>query len=340
LHLNQKSKFENIFKFDLELIQQWLEEVINTEYSNSIMRSMILPIFANKIGKKLRPIITLNVFRAINGENISEEDSSKIKSICTAIEISHNASLLIDDVFDKDIIRRGEPSFHVKFGTFAALSAGYNLSAFVFDLATRTDNSKIVREIGKVGSALSSALFLSKDLVSNKVITEEFFLDVLYRKTTALFVTAAKCGALLATKDTTLIDKFTQFGEYFGTSYQLRDDVLAIIGSEKDLGKPIESDISNRFQSLITIEAMKTHNKEYLKILNEYYLQNINYSFDKIKHVLFETGAVQKVAEKTIELRDHALQILDEMPDSPSKTRLIDLTNRINFDKYSQYLNK
>ena len=68
---------------------------------------------------------------------------------------------------------------------FSGLS--FEASAFVFDLATRTDNSNVVREVGKVGSALSSALFMSKDLVSRDIISKEHFMNILFRKTTALF---------------------------------------------------------------------------------------------------------------------------------------------------------
>ena len=162
----------DVFQEDRELIENWITDVIAEEYKDSVMKDMILPLFASSNGKKLRPLIALYLYRLLAGE---ESDERKIQPLTAALEISHNASLIVDDIFDKDELRRGEESFFVKFGTFAALSAAYNLSAFVFDLATRTDNNLVVREIGRAGSALSSALYLSKDLVSDRIVSDKFF---------------------------------------------------------------------------------------------------------------------------------------------------------------------
>ena len=117
----------DIFSKDLDVVFNWITEYIEEEYKNSIMQKMILPLFANK-GKKLRPLMAIYIYRMIMGE---DQDNEKLKAICAAIEISHNASLIVDDIFDKDTMRRGEESFYVKFGTFAALAGAYNLSAFV-----------------------------------------------------------------------------------------------------------------------------------------------------------------------------------------------------------------
>ncbi len=331
----------DLFSKDKELITKWITEIINEEYKNSVMRDMILPFFTNKRGKKLRPLISLFSFRMIAGE---DADTSKIKPLCAALEISHNASLIVDDIFDRDMLRRGEESFYIKFGTFAALSGAYNLSAFVFDLATRTENHNVVREVGRVGTALSSALFLSKDLISKKIISREFFMDVLFRKTTALFKAAAKCGALIATDDENIVSKLTEFGIKFGTAYQLRDDVLGIVGTIEDLGKLPNSDIENRFQSLITIEAMERGTEEEIRVLKEFYLENKPYDIEVIRSILVSTGAIDIVVEKTEKIRDEAIAILSEFPDSTSKLLLIKLTQKINFDninrEFDYYLNK
>ncbi|OLS25779.1 MAG: Geranylgeranyl diphosphate synthase [Candidatus Heimdallarchaeota archaeon LC_2] len=329
----------NLFKADRELITDWIKEIISDEYENSVLRQMIIPVFANENSKKLRPLIIVYCFRMIVGE---DEDESLLKPLCSAIEISHNASLLIDDIFDKDLLRRGEESFFVKHGTFSALSIAYNLSAFVFELSTRADNPTIVREYGKAGTALSSALYLSKDLKSKKKVSKEFFMDVLHRKTSALFETSAKIGALLSGHfkdiDTSTIDVVAKFGQLFGTAYQLRDDVLAIIGSIEDLGKEPDSDITNRFQSLITIEAMGlASDKDRIK-LEDFYLNADEIDPETIRNILIDSGGVKKVIDTTLELRNEALAILSTFPDSNAKDKLIKLTSLINFESLKPYI--
>ncbi|MHA2501606.1 MAG: polyprenyl synthetase family protein [Candidatus Kariarchaeaceae archaeon] len=334
----QKTDGFEIFDEDRALIQGWIVDVIQAEYQNSLMREMILPFFANPSAKKLRPLIILNVFRTIYGEEVDAVTLDKVKHLCSALEISHNASLMIDDVFDKDIVRRGEDAFHVKFGTFASLAAGYNLSAFVFDLATRTDNHQIVREIGKVGTALSSALFMSKDLVSYKRISRDYFMDLLFRKTSALFVSCSKTAALLSSDDPEVVKRAEDFGNFFGTAYQLRDDVLAIIGNKTDLGKPPHSDIENRFQSLITIEAMELATEEQMDILKSFYLKHEDQDLELIQDILVDTGAVRKVAEVTLQYVRQAREILESFEDSASRRKLEVLLSKINFDKYHPVL--
>lgn len=293
------------------------------------MKKMIIPLFATNKGKKLRPLIARYSYKLVAGE---DADEIKLRPLCAALEISHNASLIVDDIFDRDELRRGEQSFFVKFGTFAALSCAYNLSAFVFDLATRTDNNQIVREVGKVGTALSSALFLSKDLVSKRLISEEFFMDVLHRKTTALFEAASKSGTLLATDNQDIVNDFSEFGYNFGTAYQLRDDVLGIVGTMDDLGKLPISDIDNRFQSLITIEAFKQGTPDQVATLRDFYLNNEPINIETIRSILVKSGAIKTVMEKSIELRDKAIVFLNKFDDTRSKTMMLALVEKISFD--------
>ncbi len=323
----------DIFSKERDLVYNWISSVIQEEYKNSIMQKMILPLFANK-GKKLRPLMAVYIYRMLMGE---DRDNDKLKSLCAAIEISHNASLIVDDIFDKDTMRRGEESFYVKFGTFAALSGAYNLSAFVFDLATRTENSRIVREIGRAGSALSSALFMSKDLLSNNILSKEHFMDILYRKTTSLFEASTKSSALLATDDDKMVDIASEFGKCYGDAYQLRDDVLGIVGSINDLGKLPNSDIENRFQSLITIYAMEMATEDDNRILRSFYLNKKDEDIEVIRSILVRSGAVDKVIDETIRIRDRGLELLENFKDSISKIKLTKLLMLINFDTIRNY---
>jgi len=328
----------SFFKDDQHRIHDWVIKIINEHYIDDSLKEMVLSFFNNAQAKKIRPLITYYMFKAIHGENEDTEAFQKLKILCAASEISHNASLIIDDVFDKDIVRRGKPAFHVNNGTFAALSAGYNLSTFVFDLITQTGNIDIMQETSKVGAALSSVLYVSKDLNKKSKLTRDYFFDLLYRKTSASFICSAKTPAILGNGNDEIIQLAHKFGEYFGIAYQLRDDVLAIIGEISDLGKPPQSDIINRFQSLITIEAMEAADENQSKILNEYYLDHKDYSVEEIKNILIQTGAVKSVIDLTLEYVKKARELLDIFKPSSSIKKLNILLNNINFNKYHQYL--
>jgi geranylgeranyl pyrophosphate synthase len=318
----------DVFEKEKNEIVNALDEAIKSQYGSSTVYQMIKPYFG-KSGKKLRPLISVYVYRLIVGDNAPLD---KIKPILSSIEIAHNASLIVDDVFDRDRLRRGDLSFFVKYGTFAALSIAYNLSAFVFDLATRTNHAEVVRTVGSAASELSAALYLSKDLRSKQMVSEEFFMDVLKKKTSSLFKSASKSAALLATKERDVIEVMTKFGEYYGNAYQLRDDVLAIEGTFDDLGKEPDSDIVNRFQSLITINAMKNATIEDLDILNRFYLKHEDIDHELIRQILIRSGGTETTKVKCLEYRQKCLDILDLFIDSNAKDKLTKLLMMINFD--------
>ncbi len=316
------------FNEDRDEIIQALHEIIDEEYGDSVIGKMIAPYFSRK-GKKLRPLVSIYTYRLIAGD---DAPLRKLFPILASIEIAHNASLIVDDIFDKDELRRGDLSFFVKHGTFAALSIAYNLSAFVFDLATRTKNAEVVRTVGKAASQLSSALFLSKDLQSNQMISEEFVMEILKRKTSSLFLSAARSGALMATDDLEVVNEMTQLGEDFGTAYQLRDDFLAIEGTFDDLGKKPDSDITNRFQSLITVEAFKHANPEDKDILQRFYLKNEEIDPELIRDILIRSGGTRRTKERCLEYKTQCLTVIDKYPDSETKTKFIKLLDLISFD--------
>lgn len=322
-----KGKLDIFDSERLEIINA-LDEAIKGQYGSSAVYKMIKPYFG-KNGKKLRPLISVYVYRLILGD---DAELNRLKPILSSIEIAHNASLIVDDVFDRDRLRRGDLSFFVKYGTFAALSIAYNLSAFVFDLATRTDHAEVVRTVGSAASELSYALYLSKDLKSKRVVSEEFFMDVLRKKTSSLFKSASKSAALLASDDREVIDQMTDFGEFFGNAYQLRDDILAIEGSFADLGKEPDSDITNRFQSMITIHAMKNATEEDLDILKRYYLQDEDIDPELIREILIRSGGTRVTRDRCLEYRQRCLDMLKEFPDSIAKEKLTKLLLMINFE--------
>ncbi len=307
------------FADDRQTIIDTLDEIIKEEYGeDSIITKMISPYFGKR-GKKLRPLLSIYVYRLIKGDDAPLD---RLLPILASIEIAHNASLIVDDIFDRDEMRRGDLAFFVKHGTFAALSIAYNLSAFVFDLATRTKHAEVVRTVGKAASQLSSALFLSKDLKSSKVISEEFFMEILRRKTSSLFMSAAKCAVLLATDDPITIEKMTQFGDDYGTAYQLRDDILAIEGTFDDLGKEPDSDITNRFQSLITIEAMRRANPDDRRVLEDYYLRDKDYDPELIRQILIRSGGTAAVKEHCKTYKQKCYDVLADYPESETKMKL------------------
>ncbi len=319
----------------LQSMRQKIVEKINLildqKYgADSPFRRLIRPYFENK-GKKLRPLLCANTYLLF----ADESNLDLVYPLAAAIEITHNASLIIDDVFDRDIRRRGDAAFYVKHGTFAALSVSYALSAFVLELSSKTGNIAVIQEISRMGGELSYSVYLSRNLRSNYVIGKKRSMEILYLKTASLFRAATKSAALLANVSEEHVENMRKFGEAYGIAYQLRDDALAILNDVEKIGKGGESDILNRLQTIIFLEALERASPSEKEILKQYYLKNADYDVELIRDILISSGGVQAVIDLAADYLREARDILDLYSDSLARAHLYQLLDVIELDTLS-----
>ena len=265
---------------EVEQINSYLTNLRNYSPYDDEINDLIDQILQNS-GKRIRPLICLLSFEMISNKI---RDDSSLAAAC-ALEIIHNASLIIDDIFDKDIYRRKEKSFYLKFSTFSALSLTYSMSSLALSLASRTETIEIVEEIINAISTLSTSLFLEQKFrEGEKLMTKKEALQLIDRKTAVLFEAASVIGFILGNSTRENREKMKSFGTYFGRAFQLRDDYLSLTSKENDLGKSgVTTDISNRIQTYIVLEAMETLHEDKRQILYDYYVEKKDYSIDTIR---------------------------------------------------------
>ena len=308
-----------------EFVVKEINKILDEKYgADSVFRRLIKSYFDKK-GKKLRPLLCVSSYKLVN----PEADMKKVIPLAAAIEITHNASLIIDDVFDRDIRRRGDAAFYVKHGTFAALSVSYHLSAFVLSLTTRTKNMRVIHEMAKMGEELSFSVFLSRNLRANKIISKDLSMKILKLKTASLFRAATITGAILAGGTDDEIKRMEKFGEYYGIAYQLRDDALAILNDTPKIGKEGDSDITNRLQTLIFLEAVERASPSDREILKQYYLRNAEYDVEIIRKILIDSGAVEQVLNIARNYIHKAREQIEVFPDSTAKKNIEELMKYI-----------
>ncbi|UJG40663.1 MAG: polyprenyl synthetase family protein [Candidatus Heimdallarchaeum aukensis] len=275
-------------------------------------------------GKRIRPLITLLCYEMISNK---KRDNTSFAAAC-AIEIIHNASLLIDDIFDKDIFRRKKKSFYLKFSTFSAISMSYSLSSLAFGLALKTKLLEIVEELTKATQNLAISLFLEQKFRNaNTKMTQEEALLLIDRKTTTLFEAASVIGVLLNQATQEDREKMKDFGKYFGRAFQLRDDLLSITATEEEIGKTsVITDIKNRIQTYIVLVAMEQAAEEDKKKLEEYYIEKKELDVEKIRTLIKRSGAIKTVAKLVNEYIEKAMSILKSYPESTARNKLIEIT--------------
>ena len=202
-------------------------------------------------GKRLRPLIMFETYKAISGDEYSEEI---IAPFLAAIEMIHTFSLIHDDLpaMDNDRLRRGKPTTWISYGEDMAILAGDMLSVQAFEIISKkmqeTDDFNILKRMSRAMYTLARATgafgMIGGQCVdveySGKKMTEEVMKYTYALKTGALLAASFVVGGILAE-----VGLLKKAGSYVGEAFQIRDDYLDIVADEKELGKPTHSDEKN-----------------------------------------------------------------------------------------------
>ena len=212
-------------------------------------------------GKRLRPALLLEFYRLCGGEK-----NESAAHFAAAIEFIHTYSLIHDDLpcMDNDDMRRGKPSCHIAFGEDTALLAGDALLTMAFYAASTADeipSENIVNAInvlshysGAHGMVGGQVLDLSYE--GNSPTAEQ--LEYMYSlKTGALIVAAAKIGCILANANENQIAAAVSFAQRIGFAFQIVDDILDIVSTTDELGKPVGSDAKNEKNTYASLLGLK-----------------------------------------------------------------------------------
>ena len=199
-------------------------------------------------GKRIRPILVLEFCR-ICGGSVDEA-----MPIACAIEMLHTYSLIHDDLpcMDNDTLRRGRPTNHIVYGECTATLAGDALQAEAFGTILRASLSAERR--ANCAACLADAVGLDgmcggqylDMLGEGKQLTEEQLDNINSRKTGALLIAACRMGVAAAGGSEKQMEAAARYGAAIGAAFQIRDDMLDVISTEAELGKPIGSDAQEK----------------------------------------------------------------------------------------------
>jgi heptaprenyl diphosphate synthase len=220
--------------------------VIGDEYLDSVTTHLI---YAG--GKRLRPLLALA--SATGGER---EASSDDLLGAIAIELMHLASLYHDDVMDEATIRRNVDSVNARYGNLVAIVAGDYLMA---------RSAAIAADLGtEIAGLLARTLaWLTRGQVSevrtcfSVTRTASDYFEAIEGKTASLMASSCRVGAITARRSPREIEALTEFGRSLGMIFQLRDDILDIVATDGQLGKPAGQDLAEGVYTLPTLYALK-----------------------------------------------------------------------------------
>lgn len=236
-------------------------------------------------GKRLRPLLVMAAWEAACGDQstligerqVAVENEAALRAAC-AVELIHAYSLVHDDMpcMDNDVLRRGKPTVHVKFGEASALLAGDALQALAFELLTPDNASMppehqaalcrvLARAAGGSGMAGGQAI----DLASVGIPLTEIQLRTMHSlKTGAILQASVMMGAICGGASAQAQSALAAYGAAIGLAFQVVDDILDVTADSATLGKTAGKDASAdkpTYVSLLGLERARAYAHELLR---------------------------------------------------------------------------
>lgn len=260
-----KEKRQNSF-------EKYLRSHIQKESNTDLEVAMDYSLGAK--GKRLRPLLLLAVLESFNKEITAGYPSA------AALEMVHTYSLIHDDLpaMDDDDLRRGLPTNHIQFNEATAILAGDALLTLAFETLTQGDLSdkikvKLINLLAKtagyqgmVGGQQADLDGEEKNLSLNEIE------NIHRRKTGALIEMATVSGGIIAQKSIEILNELQKFATEIGLAYQIRDDILDVVGTEEELGKGVATDAAlekSTYPSLLGLDEAFNALDQHLKSARE-----------------------------------------------------------------------
>jgi octaprenyl-diphosphate synthase len=211
--------------------------------------------YAYNGGKRIRPFILILCAESLNNGNLDSLNSrakENIFAVSTAIELLHTQSVIHDDIIDSDNIRRGMPSFHVKYGYNASILTADFILGIILNIVSKTNNNQVTKELSNASIKMSEGEMLEIRLVKNHNISQKDYIKVIENKTAALFEASSKIGAILGKGNDQQINALANYGRLLGIAYQIRDDLFDYNNEERLFNILVkQNDQDNKFVEIM-----------------------------------------------------------------------------------------
>ena len=320
-------------------------------------------------GKRLRPALVLLSARVVQASTASGTGvgsanclSDRAINFAVAAELIHTATLVHDDLLDGSILRRGHRTINSGWGSDIAVLLGDHLYLKATEILTsedvlnpdKSDDFKQVYRASNLMLQTATRIFKGEVLQHQKrgklSTTEEDYFSIIEGKSASFISSCCTIGALLDGKNCPGADKYlASYGLNLGIAFQIRDDILDIMGEEKKIGKAVGSDLKDGRLTLPVIHLMansRDGNREYLEsmlgsrtgrkssLFSRWWRKPSNNGFHKkhlerIRKMLLDSGSVSYSMDIAFRFAEMAKRDLEAIPDSSARQSLISLADHV-----------
>lgn len=270
-------------------------------------------------GKQMRPMFIFLTAKMLGEMNDKAYDAASL------VELLHTASLVHDDVVDDANERRGFFSVNALWKNKIAVLVGDFMLSRVLLLSIEKNNVRLLEIVARAVREMSEGELLQIEKARRLDITEEVYFDVIRQKTASLIATCCESGAVAVDRED-MAPSMRKFGELVGLAFQVKDDIFDY-GTPGNIGKPTGIDIRERKMTLPLIYTLNTAPIEVKKELINI-VKNHNENPKKVQRAIelvHHHGGIAYAHKKMMELKEEAMNMLTDIPDSEAKRSIIGL---------------
>jgi geranylgeranyl diphosphate synthase type I len=215
-------QFQQLLEEKRNAVNERIDAILSSGFEQNEASELVRYTFKTG-GKRLRPTMVLLATEAVGGQEKPAVNAA------VAVEFVHAASLIFDDLIDKDRVRRSAPTLSVAFNNDRAISAGLFLASKGIQVLSDYKDPKVMKMIGWALVDLSQGEIL--DVISEIAIDVKHYLNIADLKTGALFGASAGIGGLIGGGSPEEVSALCNYGRAVGVAFQIRDDIMDLTGN-------------------------------------------------------------------------------------------------------------
>jgi octaprenyl-diphosphate synthase len=270
-------------------------------------------------GKRLRPMLLLLAADACGG--IKHEH----KVLAAVVEMIHLATLVHDDVLDDAETRRHVATVNARWNNETSVLFGDYLFTHSFHLAASLGTTHACRMIGRATNVVCEGELSQIKERGNLDLKEEEYFRIIDGKTAELCALCGHLGAFYAAAELDVVQNLERYGRMLGLAFQIADDVLDLVGSERKTGKTLGSDLEKQKLTLPLIQLLKQLPEADAAAVRHLLGHPDAETREKLTPYLERTDALRYTHQRAMQFAQDARRQLDGLPNSRSRRILSDI---------------
>lgn len=269
-------------------------------------------------GKRMRPAMLLLCSQLLG------HDGEEEVSYAAVVELLHNSTLIHDDIIDHANLRRGRRTLNELWGNSLTVLLGDWMYATAMRTALAHDNLAVITRLCDATLAMTEGELLSLERLGDTGLTREQYLDIIDRKTAHLFSAACGIPALIPPARPEAREALERYGRALGLCFQLVDDLLDFTGEQREMGKPVLSDLKEGKLTLPLIAVRERAGAERWRLV-EQVMEDRDFRRVEPRQILDlarEEGGLAETEELAVQQAELAKTALAAFPPSAAREAL------------------